>query len=681
MKVKFISYLEVFQIIKILCSGRIFDEIFYFNISKPARILLRFLKPKKDIKPFTFNLDEIRTESGENITVRIFGEDSNNVCRDLELNRIIKNPFVKKFGDKFNRKKVIYYFKRRHGREMRDVVVFVNVVDWYLNRNGEKLKPPIEFSIERAFSFEVLKDFASREYNISLTSYTSFRNVLRFAHSLFGNLYLSAVAIMIPIFHSIRSPHGSQGQRKGNDIPVLATQYQPGGLRFDLTRRCSFFWLLKSKIPHKQVLICFERTEIPVTDDMNSVLRKNGLKAIAMSKGATSTNKVPVYKPSMTLTQMLARLTGSIILQIFKDLLYFRLESLWYLAGAFYFAREYAKAYDFYKCMGIKANIEGADTNLQCIPRWLALEAVGGVSIVYQRNHIPIRMLFLGSTADVYFLFGPHYFPIFRGCENDNHTMLTCGYITDYSFVTVRERSKALRKKLMAKGVKFVLCYFDENSHDEHTHRKSAHVYETFLRWAISDKTNGLICSPKRPATLSARLSSIAQLMKEAGDTGRCIFMEGDYYASNYSVEAALASDMVISHLAGGTTALESVLAGCRVLILDLHNLYSFPEYRKGKNKIVFDNLQNMFNAIEKYRGDPKSFDELGNIDMMHMIKDKDPFQDGKAAERISQYLHWLLEKFDEGESREAVIKYANNNYSDIWGHRNLFCSQKNFTQ
>ena len=678
MKVKFISYLEVFQIIKVLCSGRIFDEIYYFDISKIGKMLLDFLKFNEYVTHFKFILDEVRDETGESRSFKIYHEDLFFVYNSLERNLLEKSHFIKRFGEKYDKKMVMHYYKRLLSLDIRDVVVFINVIDWHLNKNGGKRKRPIVFSIERTPCFKVLKKFASREYDISLTSYTSFRNVLKSARRLFGNLYLSANAIAGPIFYSIKYYHGPQGQRKGNGLSLLATEYRPSGLTFDLTRRCGFFWLSKSKIPHEQVLAYFVRTDIPATDVMDSLFRKNGVKSIAASKGATSTNKVRVYRPSMTLTIMLSRLTGSIILQIFKELLYFRFESLWCLFPALYFVREYSKAYDFFKCMGIKVNVNGVENSIQSIPKWLALEAVGGVSVTYQRSHKPVRTISLAMTTDVYFIFGPYYFPFIQRCKNDNYSMLTCGYISDYSFLTVKERSRALRKQIMTKGAKFILSYFDENSSDDRLSsiplRKSDYVYERLLSWVIADETAGLICSPKRPATLSSRLSSNnAVLTAKAKATGRCIFMDGDYYANSYPVEAAQASDIVIAVLLGGTVALESALAGQRVICLDLEGLYSYPEYRLGRDTIVFDSLDNMFNAVDKYRENPESFDELGHIDMMHMIKQKDPFQDGKAAERIGQYLHWLLDAFNKGETREGAMKYANQNYAEMWGSENVY--------
>jgi len=679
LKIKFISYLEVFQIIKILCSMRIFDEIYYFDISKIGKMLLDFLKLNEYVKQFSFVLNEVRDETDESRIFKI-NHDLRSISNATERNLLEKSQFITKFGEKFNKKKVILYYKKRLSQDIKDVVLFINVVDWYLNKNGGKLKSSIEFSIERTFCFEVLKDFASTEYDIALTSDISFRNVVKFTYRLFGHLYLSAIAIVVPIFYSIRYSHRSQGERASSGIPLLAAQYQPGGLTFGLTRRCGFFWLLKSKIPHDQVLFYFVRTDFPATDVIDSLFRKNRVKSIAMSKVATRTSKIPVYRASMILSKMLFSLTGHLILQIFKELLHFRLESLRYLSAALHFVREYSKAYDFFKCMGIKVNVDGGDVNIGCIPRWLALEAAGGVSVTYQRGPIPIQAVSLATTADVYFLFGPYFFPLIQRCESDNHTMVTCGYITDYSFTTVKERSKAVRKRLKAKGGKFILCYFDQNSSDDRSGaiplRKSDYVYERLLRWVIADETIGLICSPKRPATLISRLSKSVVLLEKAMATGRCILLDGECYTSNHPSEAAQAADIVITLLIGGTAALESALTGQRVVCLDLEGLYSYPEYRLGRNTIVFDSLDNMIDAIDKYRGNPGSFDELGHIDMMHMIKQKDPFRDGKAAERIGQYLYWLLDAFNEGETREGAMKYANQNYAEMWGSENVHICQ-----
>jgi len=425
-------------------------------------------------------------------------------------------------------------------------------------------------------------------------------------------------------------------------------------------------------------LISFERKDVPASEEMVDKLREKGVMHIAMSEGAALTRKTHVYKPTIGFVKMMFNLTVYIVMCVLKDMVGFRFEGVVCLPGMLNFIRKYSLAYDFFRSFGIKVEVNSGHTDIihQKIPRQLALEALGGVSVGYQSSCIPIPSIGEGSAADVYFLFGPYYYPRVHEMGNINNVIINCGYITDYSFATVKENSRYLRKKIMENGAKFIICYFDENSSDDRlsvlTNKKSAYIFRKLLDLVISDKTIGLICNPKRPKTLRKRLHSINNILEKAEATGRCIFMGGDYMTNNYPTEVAQASDIVISLLGGGTTALESVLSGKRVVYLDLEGFYSFDEYDWGRDTVVFDNLDSLMVAIGKYRSNPELFDTLGNFDLIPTIKQKDPYQDGKAAERMGQYLHWLLETFNEGKTREEAIQYANQNYAEMWGSQHV---------
>jgi hypothetical protein len=677
-KIKFVRNLDAFQIIKARFSINAYDETYYFDISNFGKVLLRTLRLIQWIKPLKFNLDEIRNKSGKSRFVKMIGEDLNDVFKDIELNLLGKSLFLDQFSCKFDKKVVVTYFKKRLWNEIKNVVVFMNVIAWYQEKSQEKVQSPVEFSIERILGIKVLKDFALSEYNIALSSYISLRGIINFAYHLLGNLYLCTISIIMPVINIVTHIGRSKNYQSKNSVPVLASNYSTNGVTFDLASRCDFFWLLNSMIPHKQVLIYFERKDVPANDAMVSILKKNRVNYIALSKGATTAKNMHVYKPSIALTKMLSRLTIRIFLLAFKETSCFRFGSLAYMASALYFVREFAKAYDFFHTMGIKVHVESNDFEAKNIPRWMALRALGGISVSYQRSDMPISTMYLGSTADIYFSFGPYYHSILQKNECKNKTVVTCGYITDYSFATVRERSGRLREKIKANGAEFIVCFFDENSSDDRfsliSNKKSSYVYKTLMNWILSDGTIGLICSPKRPATLSARLSTINDLMEKAESTGRCVFMGGDYMAANYPTEAAQASDIVIALLIGGTAFLESVLSGVRGVFLDLEGLHSFDEYKWGKDTVAFDNLDIMIAALDKYRRNPQIFDEIGNVNMMTTIKmmatikQKDPFRDGRAGERMGTYLHWCLDAIGSGQHRNKAIENTNNKYASIWG-------------
>lgn len=677
MKIRFFSYLGAFHLISMYFFSKSYDEIYYFDISKTCKTLLWLLRLKRFVKPFKFHLSEIRENSGESYFPRIYGKDLIDVCDAIKEEILEKNPFINAFGKMFNIEKIMVYFRKIANREISDIVVFLNVVAWYRKQLFGREPNVIEFSIEKTPFFNILREFALKKYNITLSSHFSLRKIFKFFYLLGGNLYLSTVVCIIPIINALRifTKHSNQ-IASNRTSPLIASLYTLRGLTFDMTQRCDFPWLLTSNIPHEQVLIYFEREDVPPTDDMVTVLKQQGINYMAMSKNSTASKEMPVYKLTIKVTNMLFGFTARVLFLACKEILNIRFRSLVYLSEAVYFIREYSKAYDFYRTNGIKINIDFIDHDPHRIPRHLALESAGGISISHQMTNWPIPNIILGSCADVMFLFGPYYYQTFLKSGSCNNSVIFLGYLADYSFVTVRERSRNLRKKLIDNGAKFVICYFDENSSDDRMsiipNSRSVLIYKHFLNWVLLDKTIGLICSPKRPKTLLKRLPDIGELAQRAKDTGRCVFMDGEYAADNYPTEAAQAADVAISLLIGGTTSLENFLSGVRVVYLDMEGLYSYPEYRSGKNTLVFDNLDNLTSAINKYRYNMEAFDEFGNINLAPGIRDKDPFHDGRAAERMGQYINWLLEMFNQGKTREEAIEYANQRYASLWGEENV---------
>src|SRR3989304_6585447 len=95
----------------------------------------------------------------------------------------------------------------------------------------------------------------------------SLKKIIRYFYLIAGNLYLSAV-IFITAVAGILKHHNSASKIKTNRIPLVASLYTLRGLTFELTKRCDFPWLLLSDIPHQQVLIYFERKDMPLTENI-----------------------------------------------------------------------------------------------------------------------------------------------------------------------------------------------------------------------------------------------------------------------------------------------------------------------------------------------------------------------------------------------------------------------------
>ena len=50
------------------------------------------------------------------------------------------------------------------------------------------------------------------------------------------------------------------------------------------------------------------------------------------------------------------------------------------------------------------------------------------------------------------------------------------------------------------------------------------------------------------------------------------------------------------------------------------------------------------------------------------MIDEFDPFRDGKAVERMGQYLTWLWQGLHQGQGRQQVLAAAAQRYAQAWG-------------
>lgn len=672
MKIRIYSYFGVRQVISVFLSST-GKEVYYFNISAAGKVLLGLLNMKDRVKPFEFNLYEVKDSTGQCYFPKIYGKDIVAVCDAIENDILRKNPLIETFGKIFDREKIILYFRKIASKEITEDIVFLNVISWYCQTMSGKGLDAVEFCIEGTAYFKVLRDFALREHRISLDSQVSSRKILRFFYLLAGNAFLSVVLCFRPLVNFLSR---TKKQPSDNSKPILASLYAVRGLTFDRTSRCDFPWLLMSQISREQVLIYFDRKDLPVTDDMADILKHQGVNYMATSAEATTVNGMPVFFHSFVTVKKLLRLTGQVLLAAFKEASHLRLRSLVYLSTGLRFAREYSVAYDFYLSNNIKINLDFTDFDPHRIPRSLALEDTGGVSISYQVSNWPMPNVILGTGADIFFMFGPHYLGTFLKSGTCNDTVVFTGYLSDYSFAAVKDKARALRERLVSNGARFVVTYFDENSTEGRmslcTHRIAASIYKRFLELVIEDETIGLICSPKRPKTILKRMPELSAILNKAKDTGRCLFIEGEYATDKYPAESAQASDLVITLLGGGTTALESYLCGRRAVFLDLEGFYSFPEYEWGRNTIVFDDIDALISAIERYRRDRQANDALGNPALIRSLNEKDQFRDGKAAERMGQYLNWLLEIFNQGKTREEAIEYANEKYAGAWGKGNV---------
>lgn len=301
------------------------------------------------------------------------------------------------------------------------------------------------------------------------------------------------------------------------------------------------------------------------------------------------------------------------------------------------------------------------------------LNELGGVSALYLRSFEIEPSAGTAVNVDLFFGFSNEAARIEKASGSVIPYYVITGYNGDHRFKLVERESFEVRKQLFKNGAKYVIAFFDENSVSDiriHTGNQFMSAnYEFLLRQALEDSSLGLVFKPKVPKTLRQRLGPVAKLLKEMESQGRCfVFENGMAHGSYPPVVAAKAADIAIhGHLCAATAGIEAALAGVPTVLLDREGWPSCPFYAYGtEGKIIFRSWESLWPILSEYLKRPGSIP--GFADWSGLLDTLDPFRDGRAAERIGNYLSWVMDGLRAGHPRNQVLSGAAQRYAQIWG-------------
>jgi len=678
MRLVYVDRLSIWSLLALVFSQKNSNSVFYLNAAiggeKFARILKQLGILKASLRALSFHMDDIRDASGNLLYMKI-EEDTMDVCFKISNREVSPNYFLKRLSPELNFNKITLYLEKIIAQEIHDIIVYLNVAQAHARNQVDCADGVIVFFMEKGLWSRYLADYA-RRFGIESVAYPVVKQP-----TLLKYLVRVIEGVRAKLQRKItRVPSGMGGKSHTEDVdipalesrqgPLIASWYTGKSLTFDLDKRSDFFWLLKSSIQHGNVLLYFERKDIPVLKRDLDLLEEKGMQIIFLAQPRAQVIS-PIWHPTKSCKKLKKYLFGKIVRNfILSGITHIKRVPLFYLFKMLAFAKNYAYWYDFFYSHNIKVNINPNIFTAQHILQSAALEKCGGCSVSYQFANYWFSSVRFSSCADVMFLFSPSYQWVWKKNHSIIENYVSCGYITDYSFREVRANALQLRESLLKKGARFVLCYFDENSSDDRmsliSNERSIEIYKYFLERTLEDETIGLICKPGYPRTLGERLVPIHSLIEAVKASGRCVFVdEGGYLTERYPSEAAQAADLCVALLVGGAVALEAYLSHIPTVFLDLERLYSNPIYQKGKDKVVFNNLDALFLAIQKFRKNSASISGFG--DLSSWLEDKDPFKDGNASLRMGEYISCLLEKFNQGLGREEAMRYANQKYIQEW--------------
>ena len=453
-----------------------------------------------------------------------------------------------------------------------------------------------------------------------------------------------------------------EGQMSAKTGAILAVHYGEG---VDLTKRNEIFWYPESNISNGRVIIYFDSNSQAVTQEVLDNINAMKIRWVCLNSKPMKSKGVKLWRPYWGVGSfvyhydMVSMLNSRNVSSKFDGWIVYILEKLIFNISYWY---------AFYTAFGIKLQIEIEERGEKNIAESIAIDFVDGILVGRQRSEYSI------CNGDIIGFFPQH---IFFGWNkrlleyivppmNTVNNLIISGYCYDYIFKKNKGTNKYLREQLNEKGVKFVVALFDNtfNRYTFYSAKMLEMFYKTFIDWLISDKEIGLILKPKKAFFLEKYLPNVMKSIKQAQNTGRCILYPDSL--GRFPSDVSQNVDMVVG-IGISTAVIEAVVAGTKGIFYDSTKCYSSLFYKIGYKKIIFDDLKELINILEKYKKNPEQ--EMGLGDFSQWIGLLDPYRDGNAAERIGVYLRWCLEGFDAGMNRNDTIKQANKMYMAKWGN------------
>jgi len=442
--------------------------------------------------------------------------------------------------------------------------------------------------------------------------------------------------------------------------PRVAFDYYGQGNLDNPERHSDLFFWQQSSLVGSNLLCLLPFPGFPLNVQSWTEMKHHNIEALRTHPGAASVPDIPLFSPGKAATITHINIAKSA-------------ERKWLNRGL----AEYQKLFSFWSDLANQKNIKIYLTWYKYSADHFAisdaLQATGGITGIYQRafeiNPSPENTI----DSDIVFGFSQKIANVERNSHSRIRYHVTTGYLGDHRFPLVRENARRVRNELFSHGAKRILAYLDENSLDDPRWGLGHHLpqknYEFLLTKLLAEPWLGLVIKPKLPGTLRQRLGGVAELLERAEATGRCFVYDAQenapYHGWNPPAEAALASDLTIhGDLVAATAGVESALAGVPTLLHDPEGCPTSPFYDLG---VAFSDWESLWSACQRHWTEPGGTPGFG--DWTPMMDELDPFRDGRAAERMGNYVQWLLEGFRAGFDRETVMADAAERYCAAWGN------------
>jgi hypothetical protein len=418
------------------------------------------------------------------------------------------------------------------------------------------------------------------------------------------------------------------------------------------------FWWREQHIPGDRLVYIFNRGDFSLSQDKALIADSLGIKTVALNQAAKQKN------PAISMAKKFHKPLLNRVRDFFFSCKVF-LQSLLFdeirKSAIAFLIRQYAQATQlasFYRFLNLKGFL---DNNI-IRPDYYSLAACfsDSVRFGYQKS-CRNSAIYPGLQVEpVHFSWGKHDTNLLLGSGSITRHMLISGcFLNDNCDEQAQKSAKDFVSKLRGQGVGCILSFFDSSF-------PPRNIYRKLLEWLIDDPNLGLLIKSKGSVWSDIQTDGLGGLVELAKKTGRIHVLP----STSSPADAAFVSDFSIGYFSY-SAIVTSALKGARILYLSYERIEE-PQrsyctlHSLGPNRCVFNDFDSMKRAVQEYIANPKSNPDLG--DVTPVLDDFDPFRDGKAGDRMSEYISWYLEGLDKGLSCDKALNLSTQKYADKWG-------------
>jgi len=611
-----------------------------------------------------YRLLDIKDESELLIEMRIAHKD----LAEVQAYALDEPLFRELENEKSSRRLPAFVAKKISTLNLRDrttlhrLILSIQICAWKARLQGSTTASGAVLFAERRHFMHAAERYAKR-FGVSLVDVKPSPGAFQVAQQILGPKGVALVRILRNGFYQF-----TRGLRRldcSGEGPRIGTEYQ-GQLNLDQPDLFSdLFFLQQSSLSGSDIVLTFGIPYDPLDEKKLAQLASRQIMPLAVHPKATVVASVPHFNQTAVFSRSGPRLRAA---RSARD----RSDARWtqYQIDNYFVERDYWT--ELCGQQNIKVYVSWYRYDERHCALADAMERLEGVTAIYQRACQPNACPSTAIQADIMFGYSQADAEVERLSGSVIPYHVAVGFLGDHRFPLLAGRAGQVRENLLKKGARFIIAFLDEGSADDERlnvgHVITRENYQCLLEKVLQNEWLGLVIKPKAPSTLYRRLGPVGELLQEAERTGRChVFKEGAHKGVVPPAAAVLAADVAIhGHLVAGTAGLEAALTGVPTLLIDREGWKASPLYRLGVDRVVFPNCRELWDVLTKYRANPASMPGFG--DWSPMLEELDPFRDGRAAERMGTYLHWLIEGYKAGLERETVLADAAERYCARWG-------------